>query len=163
MHKCLLKALANSQCLVIDNLCQDETRSNQLTRPPPNKPVRPAFTLQDGEMMGSAICVNCSVISSDCLTRRTTRGPPRYPFCFPRHYWLTASDGTTGFDRTKRHIRGESDRLDHSDNHLRLYRIVIVSVDTRLAFRLGIISVATCGRSLFSVPWCLVEQLVFHQ
>lgn len=53
-------------------------------------------------MMGSAICVNCSVISSDCLslTKQTTRGP-RYSLCFPRHYWLTASDSTTGFDRTK--------------------------------------------------------------
>lgn len=40
-----LKMLANSHCLVTDNLCQDEICSNQSPpHPTPLQPVRPAFT-----------------------------------------------------------------------------------------------------------------------
>ena len=92
-------------------------------------------------MMGSAICVNCSIISSDWLflMKQTERGP-RLLFLFSQTLLAHLSDSTTGFDRTKRHINGESGRLKHDDYHFHLSWIVIISVGTGLAFRLGIIN-----------------------
>lgn len=160
----LCKMLANSQCLVIGNLCQDETCSNQLNLPPPPTTCQTCLYLT--RQGNDGICHLCKLLRNLIRLSVSDEADNAWPPLLAlfsqtlsahrvrQHYSLRSHE---------RHIRGESDGLNDSDNHLHLYRIVIVSVDTWLAFRLGIINVATCGWSLFSVPWCLVEQLVFHQ
>ncbi len=56
----------------------------------------------------------------------------------------------------KRHIRGESGRLNHDDHHLHLYQIVIISIETWLAFWPGIIMGCSCGWAhlAFNVAAC---------
>lgn len=90
-------------------------------------------------MMGSAICVNCSIISCDCLflVKQTERGP-LYAFCFPRHYRLPCQTAQR-LRSHKRRIGGESGRLNHDYYRFHLSRIVI-TVETWLAFKLGIIN-----------------------
>lgn len=88
-------------------------------------------------MMGSAICVNCSIISSDWLfsDEADRTWPPLLFRFFPdiigspvrQHYWLRSR---------QRHIRVGNGRLNHDDYHLHLSWIVIISVETCFAFRL---------------------------
>lgn len=64
------------------------------------------------------------------------------------------------FRSHKRRIRGESGRLNHDDYHLHLSRMVIIIVETGLAFRLGFTNGSHVA-SAYSIFSSLVTQLMF--
>lgn len=92
--------------------------------------------------MGPAICVNCSIISSDqlVLMRHPARGSILlFPFFF-QTLLARLSDSTTGFDRTRDKLGEKVAGQNHDNNHLHPYRVVTISVETWLAFSLEILS-----------------------
>lgn len=92
--------------------------------------------------MGPAVCVNCSIISSDqlVLMKHPARGSVLlFPF-FSRCYWLACQTALRGFDRTQDKLGEKVAGQNHDNNHLRLHRVVTISVETLLAFSPEILS-----------------------
>lgn len=137
-----LKMFANSLCVVIDSLCQDEIYSNQLPTPPPPPSTTCQTRLYLTRQGNDGICHLCELLHN--LIRLTVfdepnrMQPPFSSLHFPQMLLAHLSHSTTGFDHTKDKLGRKVAGLNHDDDRFHLSRIVVVSVETWLTFRPGI-------------------------